>query len=514
MTRSIPSALKDHYAGPFTRIATCVRVVLRRFQPRITNITKANPGVVATLWEHGLVTGDVVQLAGVEGMTQVNDNFYVVTFLTSMTFSIDQDTSAFSAFLAGTSYGRAHKVFAFTDHQDEIVIGNITYEPAAGFERSAVASRLNLSLDNIDVQAFIDSDRIKHVDIERGLFSGASYEIFEVNYADPAMGSLVLRTGEIGEIRTEDLVFFAEGLGLSNKMHVTFGPLISVTCRAEFGNKVTDFLNERFGCKVRLNPPLWQASTAYTVVNPNDAALGSLVKPAVYNGRHFQCTVAGTSGLTEPVWNTAIGAVTVDGSAQWTTVDATTKTGVVSLPIDNRNFEDHTRSESTHRFTFGLFTWLSGDNKGVETEVKKYALTDRAIVAVNQGAKRFEFIGDGTAFFSPGDVFEVKGSTGNDGFYTVNTDVYNGGTNHTEIVVLEAIPSATANGVISWKPARFELRDKTQEIIQPGDTYEIEAGCDKRLETCKNFKNIYNFRGEPWLPGMDKALLYPDAPTG
>jgi hypothetical protein len=70
-----------------------------------------------------------------------------------------------------------------------------------------VASRLNLSLDNIDVQAFIDSDRIKHVEIERGLFLRASYEIFEVNYADPAMGSLILRTGEIGEIRSQDLVF-------------------------------------------------------------------------------------------------------------------------------------------------------------------------------------------------------------------------------------------------------------------------------------------------------------------
>lgn len=38
--------------------------------------------------------------------------------------------------------------------------------------------------------------------------------------------------------------------------------------------------------------------------------------------------------------------------------------------------------------------------------------------------------------------------------------------------------------------------------IQVGDTFEIVAGCDKRITTCKTkFNNIANFRGEAVMPG-------------
>jgi uncharacterized phage protein (TIGR02218 family) len=41
-----------------------------------------------------------------------------------------------------------------------------------------------------------------------------------------------------------------------------------------------------------------------------------------------------------------------------------------------------------------------------------------------------------------------------------------------------------------------------------GDSYSMVAGCRKRLiEDCKTkFNNVVNFRGEPYVPGMDKLL--------
>lgn len=49
--------------------------------------------------------------------------------------------------------------------------------------------------------------------------------------------------------------------------------------------------------------------------------------------------------------------------------------------------------------------------------------------------------------------------------------------------------------------------------VENGDTFSIHAGCQKRaILDCKNkFDNIVNFRGEPYLPGSDKVLDYPDA---
>lgn len=46
--------------------------------------------------------------------------------------------------------------------------------------------------------------------------------------------------------------------------------------------------------------------------------------------------------------------------------------------------------------------------------------------------------------------------------------------------------------------------------IAPGDVVRIEAGCDKRAETCRlKFGNFLNFRGFPHVPGEDWLASYP-----
>lgn len=45
---------------------------------------------------------------------------------------------------------------------------------------------------------------------------------------------------------------------------------------------------------------------------------------------------------------------------------------------------------------------------------------------------------------------------------------------------------------------------------QPGDRLRLEAGCDKRFETCRlKFSNQANFRGFPHVPGDDWLLAVP-----
>ncbi len=44
----------------------------------------------------------------------------------------------------------------------------------------------------------------------------------------------------------------------------------------------------------------------------------------------------------------------------------------------------------------------------------------------------------------------------------------------------------------------------------PGDMVRIEAGCDRRAETCRlKFNNFLNFRGFPHIPGEDWVMSYP-----
>jgi uncharacterized phage protein (TIGR02218 family) len=62
-----------------------------------------------------------------------------------------------------------------------------------------------------------------------------------------------------------------------------------------------------------------------------------------------------------------------------------------------------------------------------------------------------------------------------------------------------------AGGVITlWEPLFA--------IPLAGDGFDIVAGCDKRLPTCRDkFSNVANFRGFPHVKGEDSAGRYPDA---
>lgn len=54
------------------------------------------------------------------------------------------------------------------------------------------------------------------------------------------------------------------------------------------------------------------------------------------------------------------------------------------------------------------------------------------------------------------------------------------------------------------------LREPPPAAIAPGDRFQVRAGCDKRLGTCRDkFANVVNFQGEPHVPGADSLLAYP-----
>ncbi|QBF32265.1 DUF2163 domain-containing protein [Thalassococcus sp. S3] len=57
---------------------------------------------------------------------------------------------------------------------------------------------------------------------------------------------------------------------------------------------------------------------------------------------------------------------------------------------------------------------------------------------------------------------------------------------------------------------QIELWEPIRGQIQAGDEVRLEAGCDKRLETCRlKFNNILNFQGFPDVPGEDWMVAYP-----
>lgn len=94
-------------AGFFRLIANNLEEYTRFYPGRrvISNITQAAAGVVTTLVDHGLVTGQTVRLNVPEicEMTEINGQLVTVTVLTASTFSINVDTTGYSAFVFPTA---------------------------------------------------------------------------------------------------------------------------------------------------------------------------------------------------------------------------------------------------------------------------------------------------------------------------------------------------------------------------------------------------------------------------
>jgi hypothetical protein len=68
----------------------------------ISGVTNANPGVVTTTINHGLVTGQGgVHIADVVGMTGVNGGPYTVTVIDEKTFSFGVDTTSSGSYVSG-----------------------------------------------------------------------------------------------------------------------------------------------------------------------------------------------------------------------------------------------------------------------------------------------------------------------------------------------------------------------------------------------------------------------------
>lgn len=154
-------------------------------------------------------------------------------------------STAFAAHLAGgtTTLARCWKctrkdgrVYGFTSTDIDIMFEGVRYEAATGFTPSALLSKSDLSVANMEVQGQLQSDSITDDDIRAGLWDSCEIEVFEVNYRDTSMGKMNLSKGTTGEIRYGSTGFVTELRGLAQQMQQPIGELYSPTCRADFGD--------------------------------------------------------------------------------------------------------------------------------------------------------------------------------------------------------------------------------------------------------------------------------------
>jgi uncharacterized phage protein (TIGR02218 family) len=76
-----------------------------------------------------------------------------------------------------------------------------------------------------------------------------------------------------------------------------------------------------------------------------------------------------------------------------------------------------------------------------------------------------------------------------------------------EIVWLTGANAGRRMEIKEFANTQFTLVLPMPNNVAVGDTFNAIAGCDKTIATCiAKFNNAVNFRGEPYVPGMDKML--------
>jgi len=200
-------------------------------------------------------------------------------------------------------------------------------------------------------------------------------------------------------------------------------------------------------CGVRLEPPNWAAPTAYTVREARDAATGSVVRP----------TDDSASGFNDRHFKCTTAGTSGGSEPAWNlTIGGTTSDGSV--------------------------TWTTIQALTIETEISAVSgsITSNA-----------EFIIDYS-----GDAPDI--------LLTGGLATWSTGSN---IVVppmeVRSWDLATKT-IILFLPMPFDL------VV--GDVLKIQAGCAKDVATCRDtFDNIYNFQGEPYVPGAKVLFRTPNA---
>lgn len=359
-------------------------------------------------------------------------------------------------------------IHGFTDCQSNIVFGGVTYHSSSGYVPSAVEQSGALNVDNLEVEAILDSDFITEEDLLAGVWNYAKVEIFLVNYASLGQGKLTLKSGTLGEITIQRPSFVAEIRGMTQAYTNHFMEVSTPTCR------VREFGDDR--CK--LNIADYTVTGTITSVDPNNRVFGDASrsepgapgsKPITDISRAVQavisCTAHGLSigdyaTITDVVGMQRLGATDSDGVFQagdgvsingsmLAVIAATADTFTVNL--DTRLYDEDpevgqsdasqvysdyesggkmTPPGNSSRFDYGKVTFTSGLNQGLSMEVKEYVM--------------------GTVM----------------------------------------------------------LQLPMQHPISVGDTYEMSQGCDRSFARCREYNNVVNFRGEPHLPGQDRIMRF------
>lgn len=418
-------------------------------------------------------------------------------------------------------------IFGFTDLDMDIIYNGVLYESETGFNRSAISSNSSFDIDNLDVNGFLESDRITEQELRAGLFDFASVYVFMLNWQNPTDGEIKLRRGWFGEVtQGQNGMFSTEIRGLNQALNYNIMETFQPDCRA-------DFCDAR--CTLNI-ADFERTSTVASVVSRLQFTASSLPivdsSPSTSVGAHRYWAIQMVAVPTGPLqggfaeikfWDQSNNEVT-GGSSSATSHKSGHPAGDAR---DGKSSTEWVTNPADNAANTAIWQIDFGSAKDIKS-VQMMAALDPANTPTQFV---LQYSDDGISFNSAKGCQTTWSVAGEVAVWTI-------GSGHATPDYQSTAPPAVpppATGASSYIGGRItftsgpnagrvmeiiDFNDTTGEVtvfeafpyeISVGDRFTITQGCDKMFATCQSYNNEKNFRGEPDVPGQDSLFNYPDA---
>lgn len=423
-------------------------------------------------------------------------------------------------------------VLGFTDHDEDLTFNGVFYDSVHGYTSTALSTNSDLSVDNMDVTGILDSDLITNEDLKNGLFDFASVYIFVLNWTDLSQGSMALRRGWFGEVTVgQNGMFKTELRGLTQALSHNYVEVYTPECRTDFCDdrcslSIKDY--EREGTVLEVTGTYSKFKSSALPAPDVPPGVGAykdwrILLDAVLDPEH--------GGFAEIQFFDENGDQIRGGDTDCSTSDDGHGASKARDNKPSSEWSTDTGFDDGEEGAVIVGAWWSiswGDPKNVQAVMMQ--ATENYLESPT--AFRLQYSPDGGTTWHTAKSCEFGWSEGGQkALWSLSSSSslpINLPSTYTALPPPSVGASTYVGGTVRFKAGRNSGKvmeivaydNTTDEVtlftnlpypIEVGDTFTIAQGCDKRFATCKVYNNVVNFRGEPYVPGQDEFLSYPDS---
>lgn len=128
------------------------------------------------------------------------------------------------------------QVFGFTDHDADITLAGVLYQPDAGFASAAIEAASGLQVGNAELAGAFVSALFTEPDLAARKWDRARVDAYLCCWADPSLGSIQMGRGWLGEATVRDGSFTIEFLSLAESLQRPVGRVLTAACPWTLGD--------------------------------------------------------------------------------------------------------------------------------------------------------------------------------------------------------------------------------------------------------------------------------------